>query len=62
VLADLMLRPVPRNFGAEFAVNAFLAAVLESERDPAHVQCRAHAWPGLQAMYDGGTPYSTFVF
>ncbi len=61
-LEDLMLRPVARNFGAELALNAFWRPFVNQNlilRLSNSVLLRG---AGYRALYDGGTPYSAFVF
>jgi hypothetical protein len=62
VLADLMLRPVPRNFGAEFAVNAFWRPFSNQNVILRMSNAALLRGAGYRALYDGGMPYSTFVF
>jgi hypothetical protein len=62
VLADLMLRPVPRNFGAEVAVNAFWRPFSNQNVILRMSNAALMRGPGYKALYDGGMPYSTFVF
>jgi hypothetical protein len=62
VLADLMLRPVPRNFGAEFAVNAFWRPFSNQNVILRMSNAALMRGPGYKALYDGGMPYSSFVF
>jgi hypothetical protein len=62
VLAALMLRPIPRNFGAEFAVNAFWRPFSNQNVILRMSNAALRRGPGYRALYDHGTPYSSFVF
>ncbi len=62
VLAALMLRPIPRNFGAEFAVNAFWRPFSNQNVILRMSNAALMRGPGYRALYDHGTPYSSFVF
>jgi hypothetical protein len=62
VLADLMMRPIPRNFGAELAMNAFWRPFANQNLIFRMSNALLKRGPGYRALYDGGTPYSTFVF
>jgi hypothetical protein len=62
VLAGLMLRPVPRDFGAELAVNAFWRPFTNQNVILRVSNALLMRGAGYRALYDGGMPYSTFVF
>jgi hypothetical protein len=62
VLADLMMRPVPRNFGAELAMNAFWRPFANQNLILRMSNSLLKRGPGYRALYDGGTPYSSFIF
>jgi hypothetical protein len=62
VLADLMLRPVPRNFGTEFAANAFWRPFANQNVILRASNAVLMRGPGYRALYDHGMPYSAFVF
>ena len=62
VLADLMLRPVPRDFGTELALNAFWRPFSNQNVILRMSNAVLMRGPGYKALYDGGMPYSTFVF
>lgn len=61
-LADLMMRPIPRNFGAELAVNAFWRPFANQNLILRMSNAVLKRGPGYRALYDGGMPYSTFIF
>jgi hypothetical protein len=62
VLADMMMRPVPRNFGAELAVNAFWRPFANQNVILRMSNAVLKRGPGYRALYDGGIPYSVFIF
>lgn len=62
VLAELMQRPVPHDFGTEFAVNAFYRPFLNQNLILRFSNAALAPGPGYRAVYDGGFAYSTFVF
>jgi hypothetical protein len=62
VLAGLMLRPVPRDFGAELAANAFWRPFDNQNIILRVSNALLMRGAGYRALYDGGIPYSTFVF
>jgi hypothetical protein len=62
VLAGLMMRPVPRDFGAEFAANAFWRPFANQNLILRISNAVLMPGAGYRALYDGGTPYSSFVF
>ncbi|MDB6084324.1 MAG: hypothetical protein JWN43_2205 [Gammaproteobacteria bacterium] len=61
-LADLMLRPIPRNFGTEFAMNAFWRPFENQNVVLRMSNAMLRRGPAYRALYDGGNPYSAFVF
>jgi hypothetical protein len=62
VLAALMLRPIPSNLGAELAVNAFWRPFSNQNVILRMSNAMLMRGAGYRALYDGGVPYSTFVF
>lgn len=61
-LAQMTMRPIPRNFGAELAVNAFWRPFANQNIILRMSNAVLKRGPGFRALYDGGTPYSTFIF
>jgi len=61
-LAELMMRPVPRDFGAELAVNAFWRPFANQNVILRLSNAVLMRGAGYRALYDGGMPYSSFVF
>jgi hypothetical protein len=62
VLASLMMRPVPRDFGAELAANAFWRPFTNQNLILRISNAVLMRGAGYRALYDGGAPYSSFVF
>jgi hypothetical protein len=61
-LAALTMRSIPRNFGAELAVNAFWRPFANQNLILRMSNAVLKRGPGYRALYDGGVPYSTFIF
>jgi hypothetical protein len=61
-LAALTMRAIPRNFGAELAVNAFWRPFANQNLILRMSNAVLKRGPGYRALYDGGVPYSTFIF
>jgi len=61
-LAALMMRPVPRDFGAELAANAFWRPFTNQNVILRISNAVLMRGAGYRALYDGGMPYSSFVF
>ena len=62
VLSDLLLKPVPHGFGTEVAVNAFWRPFLNQNLILRMSNSVLLSGAGYHAIYDGGNPFSTFIF
>jgi hypothetical protein len=58
----MAMHPIPRNFGAELAVNAFWRPFSNQNIILRMSNAVLKRGPGYRALYDGGPPYSTFIF
>jgi hypothetical protein len=62
VLSELLLKPVPNDFGTEIAVNAFWRPFLNQNLIVRMSNSMLLSGAGYHAIYDGGNPFSTFIF
>jgi hypothetical protein len=62
VLSDLLLKPVPHDFGTEFAINAFWRPFANQNLILRMSNSVLLSGAGYHAIYDGGNPFSSFIF